>query len=106
MKMDKPRTAVARRPLAELEQHRGFVEWLRVRVVITEGLEGGANDVLDKSGCSDCARSSAVFLQSKHVEIGCGGCENTNRNLYGIRVGAGKIEWLLKNNLYLGQQLR
>ena len=26
MKMDKPRTAVARRPLAELEQHRGFVD--------------------------------------------------------------------------------
>src|SRR6266542_1718476 len=26
MKMDKPRTVVARRPLAELEQHRGFVD--------------------------------------------------------------------------------
>src|SRR5207244_11392376 len=26
MKMDKPRTAVARRALAELEQHRGFVD--------------------------------------------------------------------------------
>jgi glycine dehydrogenase len=26
MKMDQPRTAVARRPLAELEQHRGFVD--------------------------------------------------------------------------------
>src|SRR5438874_7510127 len=26
MKMDKPRAAVARRPLAELEQHRGFVD--------------------------------------------------------------------------------
>src|SRR5947208_4233496 len=26
MKMDKPRTAVARRPLTELEQHRGFVD--------------------------------------------------------------------------------
>src|SRR2546425_12194654 len=26
MKMDKPRTAIARRALAELEQHRGFVD--------------------------------------------------------------------------------
>src|SRR6266403_1721113 len=26
MKMDKPESAVARRPLAELEQHRGFVD--------------------------------------------------------------------------------
>ncbi len=77
-----------------------------MRVIVAEGLEGSADDLLDKAGLSDGTRSSTEVLEGKHVEVRGGSRENTDFRVCCIRVGACEIERFMERILYLAQNLR